>query len=77
MWHGDETPTRRGDRVCLCDRAQAEPSTVALRHTIEVGQITVHRAVAGAYEWRDAGYRARAAKKAKAWEGSRVWDPGD
>ena len=52
-------------------------SRVALRHSIEVGQVTVHRVVAGAYEWRDAGYRARAAKKARAWEGSRIWDPGD
>ena len=50
---------------------------VELKHAVEVSQLTVHRIVANAYEWRDAGYQSRGAKKAKQWEGSRIWDPGD
>ena len=52
-------------------------SRVETKHTIAVGPVTIHRVVAGRYEWRDAGYSDRRAKKAKVWQGSRIWDPGD
>ena len=50
---------------------------IELKNVIQISELTLHRMVAGKYDWRDAGYVAREGKRRRIWNGARIWDPGD
>ena len=76
----DETPRRKARRMTSTRYvARTKRGRMELRNVIAIGQVTLHRMVAGRYEWRDAGYAERGGKRRRVnvWEGSRIWDPGN